>query len=316
MTSAALRGTTGEASGMTPVSAKHAEMPKNIPPELASLPRWVCWTYKALPSGLKTKIPVQPDGRPASTTDPATWRTYDEVREKPYVGFVFVRADGFVGIDLDHVLREGGGLCTWARSLVAEADSYTEVSPSGTGLHVICRGTRPAWLPKREDMPEDEGLECYDSGRYFTMTGRVFEGHATVRSVDLEALFGFLKPLYERTPARAPTTAARRFDLRLEDVLPPGFHPGVRYAHPYHGSATSANFMVSDRGTWRCWRHSFTGGALHLLGIRYGVVKCGEKPTKAQWHTILQRAEAEGIIPKHGWKLKGDGSVKIGGAAP
>ncbi len=56
----------------------------------------MCWTYKALPSGLKTKIPVQPDGRPASTTDPATWRTYDEVRGQPNVGFVFRKADGFV----------------------------------------------------------------------------------------------------------------------------------------------------------------------------------------------------------------------------
>lgn len=55
------------------------------------------------------------------------------------VGFVFTRDDPFVGIDLDHCRDpETGKIKPWALEIVAKLNSYSEVSPSGTGLHIHC----------------------------------------------------------------------------------------------------------------------------------------------------------------------------------
>lgn len=51
-----------------------------------------------------------------------------------------------------------------------ELDSYTEVSPSGTGLHVLLEGSVPSGGHRKN------GVEMYDGGRFFTMTGRHVEG--------------------------------------------------------------------------------------------------------------------------------------------
>ena len=54
------------------------------------------------------------------------------------VGFVFTADDPFVGIDLDDCI-ENGELHPDAVEIVRQLDSYTELSPSGSGIHVIIR---------------------------------------------------------------------------------------------------------------------------------------------------------------------------------
>ena len=52
----------------------------------------------------------------------------------------FVLGDGFVGVDKDHCRNaETGAIEPWALAIVEQLDSYTEISVSGTGVHVICR---------------------------------------------------------------------------------------------------------------------------------------------------------------------------------
>ena len=112
--------------------------------------------------GKDTKIPYSPKtGKKASSTNPQTWSTLDvalaAVDKYLYtgVGFVFTREGGIVGIDIDHCRDpESGALNEEATAILVRARSYTEISPSGTGLHSLskepCRraGTRtaaPAW---------------------------------------------------------------------------------------------------------------------------------------------------------------------------
>jgi primase-polymerase (primpol)-like protein len=118
----------------------------------------------------------------ASTADSETWGSFERALQhatKPTVdgiGFVFTDADPYVGIDLDDCRDpETGGLSDEAVEIVMRLQSYTEVSPSGTGLHVIARGTLP-------DGPRRRGsVEMYDERRFFTMTGdRLFATPATV----------------------------------------------------------------------------------------------------------------------------------------
>jgi primase-polymerase (primpol)-like protein len=63
-------------------------------------------------------------------------------REGWGVGVVFhATLNMFAGVDLD-VCRNPttGVLVPWAQSIVRAFDSYTEVSPSGTGVKILVRG--------------------------------------------------------------------------------------------------------------------------------------------------------------------------------
>lgn len=62
--------------------------------------------------------------------------------------------------------------------MVNQCHTYVEVSPSGDGLHLIFLGSKPEGAAKSR-----KGLEeMYDHGRYFTVTGNVFEGHDQLAS--------------------------------------------------------------------------------------------------------------------------------------
>ena len=90
------------------------------------------------------------------------------------VGFVFTEDDPYAGIDIDKCRNsETGEIDQWARKIVDALDSYTEISPSGTGLHIFVKATLPG--PNNRKGP----LEMYESGRYFTLTGEHLGGTPT-----------------------------------------------------------------------------------------------------------------------------------------
>ena len=63
-----------------------------------------------------------------------------------------------------------GTLDPRAEEIVQRLASYTEVSPNGTGLHIIVKGSLP-------EGPRKQGsIEMYDTGRYFTMAGHHVQG--------------------------------------------------------------------------------------------------------------------------------------------
>jgi primase-polymerase (primpol)-like protein len=97
------------------------------------------------------------------------------------VAFCFTEGGSFVGFDLDDV-RADSEFTEEARTIVQRLASYTEVSSSGTGLHVIAEG-------ERLDDHKTEGvlstcghLEVYDTDRYFVLTGDVYDGFTSVES--------------------------------------------------------------------------------------------------------------------------------------
>jgi putative DNA primase/helicase len=150
-----------------------------IPVELKALPNWVCWkivTRDAKP----TKPPVNPfTGELADSSDPATWGDYEtalryfEAHKRDGIkgiGFEFGNSP-FAGVDLDHVRDpETGTVETWAQEIIDKADSYAEISPSGTGVHIFAIGQLPGGGRRRGD------VEMYEEGRYFTSTGNHLDG--------------------------------------------------------------------------------------------------------------------------------------------
>lgn len=154
----------------------------NIPDCLKARAQWVCWR-KIERDGKQTKIQINPaTGSNVKTDDPSTWCSFDEAvryciaqqnSEKikcDDIGFVFTSNDPFIGVDLDHCISDNGELDAPMQDIVDTLNSYTEISPSGHGLHIITTGKLP---PKGRKKGK---IELYESGRYFTITGNVLEG--------------------------------------------------------------------------------------------------------------------------------------------
>lgn len=173
-------------------------LPDGIPGELKHLSRWVCWQYGRV-KGKWTKIPIcATTGRAASTTDMETWTAYEDAlayhqqhpRKTDGIGFVFA-GDGLVGVDLDDCRnRVTEEILPWGQQLIDQLGTYTEISPSGTGVKLWLQGH----CPGNDNVKAYEGgkVEVYDNGRYYTVTGHHVEGTpATVeaRQADLEDVY-------------------------------------------------------------------------------------------------------------------------------
>jgi putative DNA primase/helicase len=157
---------------------------QQIPYVLTSREQWILWRGEER-QGKITKIPIDPQTlRNADTTDPTTWAAYtlclvalpvaleewQTTHPQHYrgggIGYVFDTSDPYVGIDLDGCVDPVTGVITpWAQEIVTALASYTEVTPSGTGLHVLVEGTLP---PKGRRKAQ---VEMYDYARFFTVTG-------------------------------------------------------------------------------------------------------------------------------------------------
>jgi len=143
-----------------------------IPEALCEREQWVCWK-KTQRDGKATKIPVTPGGGGfASSTDPETWTDFEIALEYVQkgkadgVGFVFTEADPIVGVDLDDCRDpQTGHVDSEAQDIIDRLDSYTEISPSGAGYHVLIEGELPEGRNRRGH------IELYDTARFFTVTG-------------------------------------------------------------------------------------------------------------------------------------------------
>ena len=161
-----------------------------LPTELTKLKQWVCWGWEEMP----LKKPMNPNtGYGAKAGKPETWGTFGEACIAPCkgVGFEFVDNGGIVGIDFDNCVKDGK-VSSWVEEYIQLFNSYTEYSPSGTGIHILCNGKLPGAAIKTEK------AEMYDHGRYFTMTGNVYSEYDQLRDApsSIDALYKEIaKPL-------------------------------------------------------------------------------------------------------------------------
>jgi putative DNA primase/helicase len=177
----------------------------NIDPQLMTLRQWVAWRLEAGKSGKPTKVPYTVNGRKASTTKPTTWTDYDTAYEAVngsdrYAGIGFVLTPPFVGIDLDNSVDIDGAISDFALEVVKSFLSYTEISVSQTGLHILVKGVWPG-----EWNHYGESLEVYAHSRYFAITGNLLVpglGRINERQNALDKLHAkYAQPRVERKPA-------------------------------------------------------------------------------------------------------------------
>jgi putative DNA primase/helicase len=172
--------------------------PEPVPEQLREKDQWVAWRYSWDTEREEwTKVPIDTgNGGFASSTGPETWTSFGDAvgyhervdTDTDGVGFVVHEDDLIVGIDLDDCRdAETGELEQWAEEIVNDVATYTEASPSGTGLRLFGLGFLPDG-GTRTDVDGTEGhLEMYETGRYLTVTGHVLDdGQDEVNQVNDE----------------------------------------------------------------------------------------------------------------------------------
>jgi primase-polymerase (primpol)-like protein len=147
---------------------------ENIPADLREYPQWVVWNWNW--NGKKwDKPPLSvATGRKCSKTDPRNWSKFDEALAAHLagsfdgVGFCFTENDPFAGVDLDSCRDPNTGVIDSSVMWILETlDGYTEISPSDCGLKIFVRGK----LQLGNHADTNGGIEMYDRGAYFTVTG-------------------------------------------------------------------------------------------------------------------------------------------------
>ena len=185
-----------------------------IPDELKGYPQWVVWRFEQHKGDKKPrKVPYSPlTGCKTGTRqqDSHKWGTIEQAIQaaKTYqgrfngIGFVFSQEDPFVGVDLDHCVTDGEP-SELARTIIEKLHSFTEISPSGTGLHIFVKGKKPGNRCKR-NLGGDQSIEVYDKERFFTVTGRRVTDTSPLINQDQEAFEGIYQEYVEQLTSNNP----------------------------------------------------------------------------------------------------------------
>lgn len=219
---------------------------ENIPAELRALKQWVVWR-SIVNDGRITKPPFNPrnPNQQADITNSATWGSFDEARTcfelnsstVSGIGFVFTEQDDYFGIDIDDEAKVSPQHMASRQAFVSQilenVNTYTEVSPSGTGLHLIAKGK----LPVDGRRSTQVQIELYGAKRYFTMTGNVYAGRTEITHQQ-EFIDTFI-PQYERLHEPVADVAnvgrLRPLDLTDEEVLRRCANHNPSFAPRYNG---------------------------------------------------------------------------------
>ena len=175
----------------------------NIPQELRILRQWVC-------ANEHSKVPMQATiPFPASSTNPATWSSFEEAvaavqqGHYDYIGFVF-NDNGIVGIDIDDGYDFEGKISTLAYDIIGKCCSYTESSKSGRGFHVFVKGDIP--FKGKNNLT---GVEMYKTARFFIMTGDIVVPWTNIPE-NQGALDTIVEKYFPETRERKTTTVTPR----------------------------------------------------------------------------------------------------------
>ena len=221
-------------------------MYERIPDELKNCPHWVCWKSEPDPkshSGIK-KIPINPKtGGQAMSNNPETWSNFETAvrasRNYSGIGFMF-SGSGYFGVDLDDCFSEIEGYLRGEKNFVSDfvdgLGSYTELSQSCHGLHIICKGRLPEGARRKGK------FEMYDKGRYFIMTGNPLEPDVILPIVDCTESIKILHKKYlesEKLPKKASTAInlPTSVNMTISDIIQKAFtsKQGEKFKTLYKG---------------------------------------------------------------------------------
>lgn len=227
--------------------------------------RFVNWKY-SVRKGKKTKVPYSVTGKMASSTDESTWSTYDEAKAaSENIGIVFTPDQLLLGIDIDKCLT-GNNITHEQKETIAqfiiEADTYCEISPSKTGLHLFFKLSAPLALASNKKSP----YEIYTTGRYFTVTETPYQEEKEVRTISPDEALKLLSIIgYSWSDEKKPTQKDEELSqsptehLTDEQVLKKMFASknGLKIKKLYDGDTSEFNDDLSSADLSLCSHLAF-----------------------------------------------------------
>lgn len=297
--------------------------PDNIPDEIRNRNIWLIWRKDFSKGALKPKkLPYQgrnPDSF-ANNGNPDTWcdlktalAMYDQNRADG-IGIACIAP--YIVLDFDNCIKDGI-LDPAIQEIVDLLESYTEISQSGNGIHII---------GKMQDLifPEDVRTvidfyqcEIATSGKFLYLTGDVYQERGRITYIEkrikkLAELCRDRRPPEERETEIPQSitnhhgSICQNWNLSLKDVIPsfpdmkqtgPGKYQG---SHPHHGSTTKWNFSVDyTKDSWYCHHdgHKSGGGPLELFAVMEGIIDCGDVRKgclDGKWSEVFAALEKRG----------------------
>jgi len=174
----------------------------NIPQEMKDVDQWIVWggPHKERNGKLVlNKTPINPVTRAnAKSNDPSTWSSFDKcvnvLNSNGYdadkndglhgIGFQTGDDSEYVFLDFDHVLDDKENILPEAKDLLEELHTYTEISPSGDGLHCVLRVDKDKFNMDEKSYRQwpdafgkNAGLEIISKSKYCTITGARFQAY-------------------------------------------------------------------------------------------------------------------------------------------
>lgn len=235
-----------------------------IPAELAQRRQWLVWRFESKPGDKKPrKVPYYVNGKRrtgeqgsgadrAALVDLATAHASMVKGKYSGVGMALLPGDGLIGVDLDGMIDDDGVICERGSGIIAACNSYTEYSPSGRGVHIICSGTTDTFKSN------EIGVEVFCGRQYFTFTGRHYPGTPdTITPLDnkvLKRLRATVETGRQRSdgnPATAPAThhtEVAKVESALAYITPDcGHDDWVKIGMAIHSELGGAGLDVWDR---------------------------------------------------------------------
>ncbi len=193
--------------------------------------RWVVWRWTFIAQrGKWTKVPYQPDHpqQKARSNEPATWGAYEaavalvERKDADGVGYQLAGGD-IAAFDLDDCRDpETGEIARWARALVEQTKSYTEVTVSGSGLRIIGQATGEHVHRK---LPAGDGvgsLELYRRASRFIVVSGVSVVGAPSELADIDRAIDVALAKYDRARPRSAGSGGGTLDFNGALTSTPG----------------------------------------------------------------------------------------------
>ncbi|MEI7880321.1 MAG: hypothetical protein WCI95_05555 [bacterium] len=239
----------------------------NIPADLKARPQWVGFIVK---DGKKKPCIAGAPRTPAKSTDSKTWRSFDAAAagldRGDFNAIAYTLNNDFIGVDMDHCF-DGDNLNPYAAEVVARCASYSEVSFSGDGLHILMTGTLPG---KGRKLP---GIEIYNKARFFICTGnRLPNTPATIQSNP--SVIPWL--LQDNVTENAETTET------IEDILPP-VPPLSAVSVTYSLDELISKTCPKREGERNVRLFDFARGLRFNMGMEASPL-CDLKPLVQKWH--------------------------------
>lgn len=242
-----------------------------IPQELKGRPQWLVWRFEDNPKGKEKKplkVPYYANGnkrygdqgdekdRKRLVTFNQAYTALTRRANAPYtgIGFAFLPGDGLIGVDIDKCIdMETGEISELAQAAIAGCNSYTEYSPSGSGVHIIVAGETETFKSNKI------GLEVFSGSQYFTFTGRQYaETPTTINPISLVELERLRIQVKGAPPTARPAKSAppppsavgdrARLETALAHIPSDGHDEWIRVGMGLYSALDEAGF-----GLWDYW---------------------------------------------------------------